>query len=160
MWFWHGLLMRWLSLFLACQHLRTGTNLRECEDQSWFKVQAVPVFRLDLFFRVHQGYAYLWLETWNYKRVLGDVAMKNCKNAPVTIREPPNGFPWNLVLMNFVKRFLTYFCFNIIRTECEVVPLLASFPKGAYAMSFLTARLWTFECLNQSIKCCMYIMAP
>jgi hypothetical protein len=23
-----------------------GTNLRECEDQSWFKVQAVPVCRL------------------------------------------------------------------------------------------------------------------
>jgi hypothetical protein len=22
-----------------------GTNLRECEDQSWFKVQVVPVFR-------------------------------------------------------------------------------------------------------------------
>jgi hypothetical protein len=24
-----------------------GTNLRECEDQSWFKVQAVPVFLFD-----------------------------------------------------------------------------------------------------------------
>jgi hypothetical protein len=24
-----------------------GTNLRECEDQSCFKVQAVPVFRFD-----------------------------------------------------------------------------------------------------------------
>jgi hypothetical protein len=31
--------MRWLSLFLACQHLNWGTNLRECEDQSWFKVR-------------------------------------------------------------------------------------------------------------------------
>jgi hypothetical protein len=39
--------MRWLSLFLACQHLSSGTNLRECEDQSWFKVQAVPVFPFD-----------------------------------------------------------------------------------------------------------------
>jgi hypothetical protein len=38
--------MRWLSLFLACQHLNSGTNVRECEDQSWFKVQAVPVFVL------------------------------------------------------------------------------------------------------------------
>jgi hypothetical protein len=37
--------MRWLSLFLACQHLKWETNLRECEDQSWFKVQAFPVFR-------------------------------------------------------------------------------------------------------------------
>jgi hypothetical protein len=35
--------MRWLSLFLACQQLNWGTNLRECEDQSWFKVQASPV---------------------------------------------------------------------------------------------------------------------
>jgi hypothetical protein len=26
-----------------------GANLRECEDQSLFKVQAVPVFRFDLF---------------------------------------------------------------------------------------------------------------
>jgi hypothetical protein len=39
--------MRWLSLFLTYQHLYSGTNLRECEDQSWFKVQAVPVFRFD-----------------------------------------------------------------------------------------------------------------
>jgi hypothetical protein len=39
--------MRWFSLFLACQHLNSGTNLRECEDQSWFKVQTVPVFHFD-----------------------------------------------------------------------------------------------------------------
>jgi hypothetical protein len=39
--------MRWLSLFLARQHLNSETNLRECEDQSWFKVQAVPVFSFD-----------------------------------------------------------------------------------------------------------------
>jgi hypothetical protein len=39
--------MRWMSLFLACQHLNYGTNLREWDDQSWFKVQAVPVFRID-----------------------------------------------------------------------------------------------------------------
>jgi hypothetical protein len=44
---WFCPVMRWLSLFLACQHLNSGTNLRECEDQSWFKVQAVPVFRFD-----------------------------------------------------------------------------------------------------------------
>jgi hypothetical protein len=25
-----------------------ATNLRECQDQSWFKVQAVPVLRFDL----------------------------------------------------------------------------------------------------------------
>jgi expansin (peptidoglycan-binding protein) len=37
--------MRWWSLFLACQHVSPGMNLRECEDQSWFNVQAVPVFR-------------------------------------------------------------------------------------------------------------------
>jgi hypothetical protein len=37
----------WLSLFLACQHLSSGKNLRECENQSWFKVQVVPVFRFD-----------------------------------------------------------------------------------------------------------------
>jgi hypothetical protein len=41
------MLMRWLSSFLACQHLNSGTNLRECGDQSSFKVQAVPVFRFD-----------------------------------------------------------------------------------------------------------------
>jgi hypothetical protein len=31
-------------LFLARQHLSSGTNIREWEDQSWFKVQAVAVF--------------------------------------------------------------------------------------------------------------------
>jgi hypothetical protein len=36
-WCGSGLLMRWLSLFLACQRLSSGTNLRECEDHSWFK---------------------------------------------------------------------------------------------------------------------------
>jgi hypothetical protein len=35
-------------MFLACQHLHSGTNLSECEDQSWFKVQAVPVFRFEI----------------------------------------------------------------------------------------------------------------
>jgi hypothetical protein len=32
---------------VECHILNSGTNLRECEDQSWFKVQAVPVFRFD-----------------------------------------------------------------------------------------------------------------
>jgi hypothetical protein len=36
--------VRWLSLFLACQQHSSGTNAHECEDQSWFKVQAVPAF--------------------------------------------------------------------------------------------------------------------
>jgi hypothetical protein len=31
--------------FLAWQHLNSGTNFRERKVQSWFKVQAVPVFR-------------------------------------------------------------------------------------------------------------------
>jgi hypothetical protein len=35
--------MRILGLFLACQHLNSGMNLRECEDQSRFNVQAIPV---------------------------------------------------------------------------------------------------------------------
>jgi hypothetical protein len=35
------------ELVSANQHLNSGTNLRECEDQSWFKVQAFPVFRSD-----------------------------------------------------------------------------------------------------------------
>jgi hypothetical protein len=30
-------------MFLACQHLNLETNARECEDHSWFKVQAVTV---------------------------------------------------------------------------------------------------------------------
>lgn len=40
--------MRQLTLFLARQQLNSGKNLRECEDQSWLRVQAVPVFRFDL----------------------------------------------------------------------------------------------------------------
>jgi hypothetical protein len=27
--------------------LNLGKNFRECEDQSWFKIEAVPVFRFD-----------------------------------------------------------------------------------------------------------------
>jgi hypothetical protein len=35
------------SLFLAYQHLNSGTN-HECVDQCRFKVQVVPVFRFDV----------------------------------------------------------------------------------------------------------------
>jgi hypothetical protein len=57
--------MRRLSLFLACQHLNSMTDLHECEDQIWFKVQAVPVFRfIDVrCFRYPQGYEYPKLNT-------------------------------------------------------------------------------------------------
>jgi hypothetical protein len=30
--------MRWLSLFLACQHFNSVTNLRDCENQGWLKL--------------------------------------------------------------------------------------------------------------------------
>jgi hypothetical protein len=43
MWFWP--VNEMTELVSGCQHLNWGTNLRECEDQSWFKVQAVPVYR-------------------------------------------------------------------------------------------------------------------
>jgi hypothetical protein len=39
--------MRWLSLFLEYQHINSGTNIRECEIQSCFKTEAVPLFRFD-----------------------------------------------------------------------------------------------------------------
>jgi hypothetical protein len=39
--------VRRLNLFLACHHINSCTNLFECEDQSSFKVQAVPVPRFD-----------------------------------------------------------------------------------------------------------------
>jgi hypothetical protein len=57
-------------LFPAGQHLNSGTNLRDCEDQSWFKVRAVSVFlfigvrrfRLPLGVRVSQLEVH-WLKT-------------------------------------------------------------------------------------------------
>jgi hypothetical protein len=45
-----------IELVSGDEHPNSGTNLRECDDQSWFKVQAVPVFRSDLckmFSRTH-----------------------------------------------------------------------------------------------------------
>jgi hypothetical protein len=35
------LLMILLILLLAWQHMNSGTNLHECDDQSWFRVKAV-----------------------------------------------------------------------------------------------------------------------
>jgi hypothetical protein len=35
-----------IELFLACQRLNSGMNLRECEDQSWFKFQWLVCFVL------------------------------------------------------------------------------------------------------------------
>jgi hypothetical protein len=40
MWFWPV-----NDMIELVSDLNSGTNLRECEDQSWFKVQMVPVFR-------------------------------------------------------------------------------------------------------------------
>jgi hypothetical protein len=37
------------DMISACQHLNSGTNLGECEVQSWFKVQATPAVRFDWF---------------------------------------------------------------------------------------------------------------
>jgi hypothetical protein len=65
--------MRWLSLFLACQHLNSRTNLRECEDQSWFMVQAVPVFLFDVF-------AYPKLNTTGVVGRMGPRACLEAKN--------------------------------------------------------------------------------
>jgi hypothetical protein len=43
-------------MFLVCQNLNSGKNLRECEDQSWVKIQAVHVFRFDVrCFRIFPG---------------------------------------------------------------------------------------------------------
>jgi hypothetical protein len=61
--------MRWLSLFLTCQHPNSGTNLRECEDQSWFKAQAVPVFSFD-WYRVRQAKFLFHMAFHNQKRKL------------------------------------------------------------------------------------------
>jgi hypothetical protein len=36
--------MRLMSFFLVCQEVLSSMNLGECEDQIWFKVQAVPLF--------------------------------------------------------------------------------------------------------------------
>jgi hypothetical protein len=59
-------------LFLACQHLSSGTNLRECEDQGWFKVEAVPVFRFDgcQTFSLIPCYEYPRLKTTALKQVV------------------------------------------------------------------------------------------
>jgi hypothetical protein len=35
------------SLFLACQYLNSEMNLRQYDDQNWFKVQSVPVLPFD-----------------------------------------------------------------------------------------------------------------
>jgi hypothetical protein len=43
MWVWRANDM----MFLSSQHFNSETNLHECEDQSWFKVQAIPVFCFD-----------------------------------------------------------------------------------------------------------------
>jgi hypothetical protein len=32
-----------MSVFMACQHINSRTNLRECEDQILFRVQALRV---------------------------------------------------------------------------------------------------------------------
>jgi hypothetical protein len=62
-----------LSLFLACQHLSLKSNLRECEDQSWFKVIAVS-----------PGYAYPRLKTTalDYKQYPSILSPSGHKKTP------------------------------------------------------------------------------
>jgi hypothetical protein len=44
MWFWP---VNELTELVSGMPAASFTNLRECEDQSWFKVQAVTVFHFD-----------------------------------------------------------------------------------------------------------------
>jgi hypothetical protein len=49
----------------------SGTNLRECEDQNWFKFQAFPVFRFDVRrFRVLREVAAPHVEDHWYRGIL------------------------------------------------------------------------------------------
>jgi hypothetical protein len=61
---------------MACQHLISGTNLSECDDQNWFKVEAIPVLS---FCWMYDVFGYPLLKTtgldhkgsntfWNWKR--------------------------------------------------------------------------------------------
>jgi hypothetical protein len=101
--------MRWLSLFLACQRLSSGTNLRECEDQSWFKVQAVPVFRFDwckIFSLTPRGsytpgwrpLPYPYGET-NERRTL-IITSQHCNISILAAPSPCNAFPHNAWVIN------------------------------------------------------------
>jgi hypothetical protein len=44
---WFGPVNEMIELVSGMQHHNSGMNHREYEDQSWFKVQVVPVFRFD-----------------------------------------------------------------------------------------------------------------
>jgi hypothetical protein len=89
--------MRWLSSFLACQHLSSGTNLRECEDRSWFKVQALPVFRFDWYnmFSCTPGWRPQWAHKWRWDihSLLGyrtrDLPACSIMPQPTTLRRAP-----------------------------------------------------------------------
>jgi hypothetical protein len=45
MWLWP--VNEMIELVSGIPAAQLGTNLRECEDQSWFKVRGVPMFSFD-----------------------------------------------------------------------------------------------------------------
>jgi hypothetical protein len=114
--------MRWLSLFLACQHLNSGTNLHECENQSRFKVQAVPVFRFHcckIFSLTPRGYEYPKLKTtglrhpcsyWNTVGMLSNNGELSCQEAGGRTKCSDESCSWRLIVPQAYETHSTIFC--------------------------------------------------
>jgi hypothetical protein len=124
--------MRWLSLFLACQHLNSMTNLRESEDQSWFQGSSGTV----TYFRVPWVYAYPRLKT---TVLLVDQCASDWFIVHKLTRSPK--------LMMFLS--LTFF-----REKSVAFSLIAIFTRGKILLAKLckilltatTVRRWNCEC--------------
>jgi hypothetical protein len=70
---------------VACERLSSRTNLRECEDQSWFEVQAVPVLRFDSYniFACPWGYAHPRLKTIGVGHGEAESGLWSCRQEPL-----------------------------------------------------------------------------
>jgi hypothetical protein len=74
-----GLLMRWLSLLLACQHLDSGTNLK-CESERWFGVQADSLIKYR-----HTGFGLITEFIERIQFIIANNAFTNLQTSQITI---------------------------------------------------------------------------
>jgi hypothetical protein len=101
--------MRRLSLFLACQHLSSGTNLRECKDRSGSRSKRFLCYVLigARRFRVPLGYVYNRLSTTDVSNIHKSGSYFTEKKC-VPFKKKNRLMPKNNINLSNIRRFSSY----------------------------------------------------
>jgi hypothetical protein len=129
-------------LFLACLHLNSGTNLPECEDHSWFKVQAVPVFRFNC--------------CKMFSRAPRSALTPGCRPLNLVILSQIH----QLLISSFIISYVSYmFILEFVRVF--IYSSVQSFTTVLFTYSFITIHVFIHASSDPSIRTFyVYIRRP